>query len=159
VDILEILEEIEDMVEKGSRVPLTSKVLLDSESIMDCLDRIRSAIPEEVRQSKWVIKEREKILREARDEAERMLKDAKNHIDRMAAESEVTKKAQARSQEIIVQAQEISQELRAGAHVYADDVLSKLEVQLEKNLQVIREGRQQLHQHPKKAAESAKTAK
>jgi cell division septum initiation protein DivIVA len=157
--ILEIIEEIEAMVEGGSRVPLTSKVLLDGDNILDGLDRIRSAIPEEIRQAKWVTKERERILKEARDEAERMIKEARNHIERLAAESEVTKKAQVRSQEIVAQAQETAQELRSSALGYADDVLAKLEVNLEKNIQTIREGRQQLRQPPKKAAETAKTAK
>ena len=66
MDIFEMLDELEEIIETGSKIPLTGKVVVDAEELLDCLDQIRSVLPEEIRQARWVAKERERMLSEAK---------------------------------------------------------------------------------------------
>ena len=61
MDLLSALNELEELIENSGRVPLTRKVMVNEDSILDLLDRIRTTIPEEIRQAKWIIQERRKL--------------------------------------------------------------------------------------------------
>lgn len=144
MDVLKIIDEIEEIVENSSRIPMTGKVLLDSDTVLEYLDRIRTILPEELRQAKWVSKEKERMLKEAQEESERVLEEARQQVKRLANESEVVKQANAQAEAIIAQAKLMAKEMKNGATTYADDVLKQLEGNLEKALAVIKKGRDEL---------------
>jgi len=101
-------------------------------------------LPEEIRQAKWVVRERERILDEAKTEAEEMKEDARSKIIKLAQESEVVKEAKLQSEEIIAEAYKTASEIKSGAHQYADDVLFSVESRLQRTLAIIDEGRSEL---------------
>lgn len=144
MEIIRLMDELEEVLDKSRRIPLTSKVVIDEDIILDYLDRIRALLPEEIRQAKWIAKERERLLEEAAREKERLIEDARNYIARMADESEVAKKAQAFSEEIVQQAKKVAREIKNGANEYADELLRCVENTLEKNIIGIRKGREEL---------------
>ena len=43
-----ILKELEETVSTASRVPLSSKVLVDGDAILDFVDKIYAALPERI---------------------------------------------------------------------------------------------------------------
>lgn len=144
MDVLKIIDEIEEVVENGSRIPMTGKVLLDSDSLLDYLDRIRTILPEELRQAKWVSKEKDRMLKEAHEESEKMLEEARIQVKRAAQESEIVKQANAQADAIVGQAKQMSKEMRVGATQYADDILKQLEGNLEKAIAIIKKGREEI---------------
>jgi len=77
MDILDVLNELEELVEESTKVPLVGKILIDDDLILDMIDHIRTALPEEMRLAKSVAVERERIIEEARNEAKRMQPDSR----------------------------------------------------------------------------------
>lgn len=146
MDIFKILDEFEELVKNSKRVPITGKVMVSEDVILDFLDQIRSVLPDEIHQAKLLNKERERVIQEAREEAERIIAEAHQQANRMINESDLVRQAQAASEEIITQAKRLAKEIKSGATEYADEILRKLESSIDQNLSVIRKAREELNQ-------------
>ncbi|MCL6638882.1 MAG: ATPase [Firmicutes bacterium] len=146
MDLLSVLNELEEVIENSSKIPMTRKILVDEERVLDLLDRIRTTLPEEIRQAKWIIQEREKVLADSQREATRILEDARRQVEIKADDSEVARQAKSVAEEIVRKAEAVSREIREGARVYADDILKNMEDSLGNILEQIRQGRSELKQ-------------
>lgn len=146
LDIFELLDALEELVDSSPKIPLSSKALVNYEDVLDCIDQIRSVLPEEIRQARWVAKERDRIISEAKHDAERILLEARSRIDELAEETEVVKKAREMAEEIMEKARATSLEIRRGSEIYAEEILCKLEDNLNSVLDTIRLGREELNQ-------------
>lgn len=144
MSILVMFNELEDMIENAPGVPLTDKVLISADRVLELLDQIRTSLPEEIRQAKLVIKEKQRILDDAGEEAERVSKEAKEYIARMADDNEVMHQARAQAELIIKKAEETAHEIRQGADSYADEMLERLQNNLEKATTTIINCREEL---------------
>src|SRR5687767_3768737 len=69
MDVLELIDELRGLVHGAKQLPLTGQVRVDKKKLYDRLDQVRSTIPEEIRQARWIVKEREEMLADARREA------------------------------------------------------------------------------------------
>ena len=77
MDVLVLIDKLDDLVHNAKPVPLTDQVRVDKEEIYDILDQMRATIPEEIKQARWIVKERQEMLAEAKREAERIVKEAR----------------------------------------------------------------------------------
>ncbi len=99
---------------------------------MTCLIRC-ATIPEEIKQARWIVKERQEMLQEAK--AERILTEGREKRRRgWPGEQEVVKRAQRQAEDIIREAEAREREIRLGAEDYADEILRTLETNLDKFL-------------------------
>jgi cell division septum initiation protein DivIVA len=144
LDVLELIDKLDDLIHNARAVPLTDQVRIDREAIYELLDQMRSTIPEEVKQARWIVKERQEMLAEAKREAERIVGDARDKASQEASEQEVVKRAEREAAEILEEARQREREVRLGAEDYADEVLGTLEVNLGKFLQAVQRGRERL---------------
>ena len=85
MDVLVLIDKLDDLVHNAKPVPLTDQVRVDKEEIYDILDQMRATIPEEIKQARWIVKERQEMLAEAKREAERILKEARERQERLSA--------------------------------------------------------------------------
>ena len=99
--VLQLLDELEDVLDSSKAVPFSNKVSVDKEEIYDIISEIRMKLPNELKQSKWVIEERNKILIDAQREADEIVKNAEDRMVRMIDDNEVTKKAYEQAAAII----------------------------------------------------------
>lgn len=153
INVNRILDEIEELIDSSARIPMTGKILLDDEILLDYLDRIRTGLPEELRQAKWLTKERQRLLQEAEAESQRILEEARIYVTKMASENEIVREARAHAEEIILQAKKEAKELRVGAKDYADDVLRQLEHTLGKSIHAVKKGREELEMYQERPEE------
>jgi len=137
---------MEELIENCARIPMTRKVLVDEDRLLDFMDRIRTTMPDEIRQAKWIIQEREKVIADSKREAARILEDAQKEIEKQAEESEVARQAQIVAEEIINKAKTIAQEVREGARAYADDILKSLAENVAGVMEQIQQGRDELEE-------------
>ena len=144
MDVLVLIDKLDDLIHNARSVPLTDSVMIDSEEIYDLLDQMRSTIPEEIKQARWIVKERQEMLAEAKQEAERLLSEAQERAEKLAADTEVVRLAEKNAQQIMEDAREHEREIRLGAEDYADEVLGNLEMNLEKFIAAVRRGRERL---------------
>ena len=144
MEIFTLLENLEDLLESGSKVPFSSKVMVDMEEVREILEDIRLKLPDEIKQAKWVKEERQRIISDAEQEAENLLKDAQNKIITMVDEHVITKQALEQKEEIIENANKVSKEISIGTRDYADAMLEKVEDVLKETLEVIKNNRKEL---------------
>ena len=145
MDVLVLIDKLDDLVHNAKPVPLTDQVRVDKEEIYDILDQMRATIPEEIKQARWIVKERQEMLAEAKREAERIVKEARERSrSSWSAEEEVTKQAERAAEDIIEDARAREREIRLGAEDYADEILNTLEVNLSKFIAAVQRGRERL---------------
>lgn len=144
MNLIILLDRLDQMIESATEIPLTGKCLIDSEEALDLLDRIRNAIPEEVKRAEWLTAEKDRVIREGQAEAERMLSQAQEYISKMVSESEITRKAKENRDRIIAEAEEQAQTIEQEARNYAQSILGNLQDALERTLEVVKKGRDEL---------------
>ena len=54
INLIILLDKLEDLIEQAPEIPLTGRVLLDADEVLDLLERIRNAVPEEVKRAEIV---------------------------------------------------------------------------------------------------------
>ena len=144
MDVLVLIDKLDDLVHNARPVPLTDQVRVDREEVYDILDQMRATIPEEIKQARWIVKERQEMLAEAKREAERIVKEAREQQQRLVDQEEISRQAERAAEEIVEEAREREREIRLGAEDYADDILNTLEVNLTKFIAAIQRGREQM---------------
>lgn len=144
MDVLALIDKLDDLVHNARAVPLTDQVRIDREAVYEILDQMRSTIPEEIKQARWIVKERQEMLAEAKREADRIVQEATEKAERQASQQEVVKLAEKQAAELVDDARMREREVRLGAEDYADEVLGTLEVNLEKFTAAVRRGRERL---------------
>src|SRR3954467_7178870 len=146
MDVLVLIDKLDDLVHNAKAVPLTDQVRIDREEIYDILDQMRATIPEEIKQARWIVKERQEMLAEAKREGDRLLGEGREEAMREAPQTEIAKPAERQAQEIIDDARRQAREQRLEIEDWADSILSTLEVNLDKFLAAVRRGRGRLHE-------------
>ena len=144
MDVLVLIDKLDDLVHKAKKFPLTDEVRVDREEIYDLLDQMRATIPEEIKQARWIVKERQEMLEEAKRESERVVREAREQQARLVSDEEVTKQAERAADEIVEDARAREREIRLGAEDYADEILNTLEVNLQKFTAAVQRGRDRL---------------
>ena len=146
MDVLVLIDKLDDIIHNARSVPLTDSVMIDSEEIYDILDQMRATIPEEIKQARWIVKERQEMLAEAKRECDRLLQEAREQAVREASQTEIVKLAERQAQDITDDARRQAREMRLEIEDWADGILSTLEVNLDKFLAAVRRGRERLHE-------------
>ena len=146
MDVLVLIDKLDDLVHNAKAVPLTDQVRIDREEIYDILDQMRATIPEEIKQARWIVKERQEMLAEAKREVDRLLAEAREQAVREASQTEIVKIAERQAQDIVDEARREAREARLEMEDWADGILSTLEVNLDKFLSAVKRGRERLHE-------------
>jgi hypothetical protein len=144
VDFMYLLDRLEEALVTGSRVPLMARTLVDEQECLDILDQMRVAMPNEIKEARRVIAERDHILAQAREETERIVRGAEVRANRMVEEHAIVRSAQSRAIQIEEQAEREALGIREDADSYAGTVLSRVQERLEQALSSVRTGLREL---------------
>ena len=101
-------------------MPLTDQVRIDREAIYELLDEMRSTIPEEVKQARWIVKERQEMLAEAKREADRIVNEAREHAAREVSQQEIVRNAEREAESVIEDARMREREVRPVSYTHLD---------------------------------------
>ncbi len=144
MEIFTLLENLEEIMESGQKVPFSTKVMVDIEEFREILEEIRLKLPDDLKQAKWVKEERQRIMSDAEKEANSLLKEAEGKIISMVDEHVITKQALAQKEEIIENANKVSKEISNGTREYADSILQKVEDVLRETMDLVHTNRREL---------------
>ncbi|MBI4744880.1 MAG: ATPase [Actinobacteria bacterium] len=144
MDFMTLIDKLENLVANGKHIPLTNSVIIDEQKIYALIDEMRGTIPDEVKQARWIIKERQEMLEEAEKEANKYISEAMTKAESLLSEREVVRLAEEKAKELIEAARAREREVRLGAEDYADEMLANLEVHLGKLLSAVQRGRDRL---------------
>lgn len=142
MNITEILDTIDDMLDKSWGLPLSGgKCVVDVERLRDLVGDIRLNMPVEVKQAKMIVADRKQIVDDAKREAEIIIQKAEERAKAIVDHDELVKQAQIRANEINTQAQVQSRELKRATNDFVDKSLQEIEGILMKNTQEIKSAR------------------
>ena len=143
MDALEIIDKIEELLDKGKKVPFTSNIMISENEIYEILDELRNVLPEEFRQARWIVKEREGMIEESKRQSDRIIREAKERAEMLVNEAEILKNAKRQAENLLSIAEAKSRTIRLEAEDYADEKLAGFEAALHKILAAIERGREQ----------------
>lgn len=147
INLVILLDKFEEIIDKAPEIPLTGKVLLDSDELLDLVDKIRNSIPEDVKRAEMVSTEKDRVISEGQQKAERMIAQAEEYANKLVRESEIHRQAQQEAKRIIEDAQKKAREMEEGSREYARDILEKLHGSLNRTIQVVDKGREELERN------------
>lgn len=124
----------------GKKLPLTNNVVVDQSAVLELIDQLRAAVPDEVRQARRITAEAGRITDRAREEGDAIIARAQEQAALMIEERELVKLSQQRAGEILEAANVEAAEVRRGADEYAAGVLIRLEGECIKALTSIKRG-------------------
>lgn len=125
--VLELLDELDEIIEVASSVPVVRKVMVDPNEIQEIVKEIRLELPDEIQQAQWIKNERTRILNEAKAEYETIINDAQSKAERLVEADEITIKAKQRADEILKVARENSSVMKMSILDYTDSMLYNLQ--------------------------------
>lgn len=137
MDIQFLVERLETLVVNARKLPMTNNAVLDQAALLDLIDQLRVAIPEEVKQARRINQESDRVLGRAREEAEQIIAAAQEQAALLLQDQVILREAEGRAEDIERRAQSKADETMRGADQYATDVLLRLQGDLEKTLSVI----------------------
>ncbi len=144
MDIMALIDRIEEIVDNAKGVPFTNQKMVEPDAVYEIIDEIRAQFPDELKQARWIVKERQEMLEEAEKEANRILEEASDRAAALASEQEVVRLAESQAADILDRSRQQEREIRLGAEDYADEMLANLEVNLGKLLTAVQRGRDRL---------------
>ena len=135
MSIDEILEMMDDMLDKAVNVPFTSKKsLIEVDKMRDLIDEIRINMPKEVKQARDLVNDRKTILNDAKNEAANIISRAEQRAAMLVSQQEIVRQANAKANELNATAQAQTKELRDLTNKYVDNMLTKVEELLSNDL-------------------------
>ena len=143
MDIMEIIDMMEDTINKASTVPLTGKIMLDKDELLDYIQEMRLVYPEQLKEAKWVKTERQRILAEAEERADAIKKSAEEMQEKLVDEHEITRQAYEKADAIRDMSERDSREIKMDTDKYVDEILADVEHRLHLLLRKVREDREE----------------
>ncbi|MBK9710268.1 MAG: hypothetical protein IPO81_02860 [Kouleothrix sp.] len=128
-----MIDELEDALAEGRRVFFSGRLLVDEERILDIIDRMRVAVPEELKQARRVISEQDRLIGEAQ-----------SHVSQVLEEQGLMAAVEAERMRLLDQAERDAAVVRAGADDYARQVLEELEQRLTRLVASVQNGLREL---------------
>ncbi len=146
MDILVLIDRLDALVDESRSWPLSDQVRIDRELLFELLDRMRDAIPVELREAQWIAKERAEMLADARRQAERIVREGRERQARLVTGQEIYRQAQRGAEDIIDDARDTEREIALGAEDYVEEIMSTVESNLERICAAVRRSRARLRE-------------
>ena len=140
MDILHLVDRLEELFNESSSLPLTKKVLIDEEKLLDLIDQMRLAIPDEIKKAQSIINQKDRIIAQSNEEANRTISLAKEQSKILCSKDAIVQEAKILAEEIIRKSKEETKLIIKEADQYAIDSLDHLEIELSKILSQVRNG-------------------
>jgi F0F1-type ATP synthase membrane subunit b/b' len=143
-DLETVLLQVREMIDSARTMPMSASVLVNRDEAIDLIDDAIQSMPEELRHARWLLKERDEYLSQARSDAEDIVEEARVQAERMVERTEVAREARRVAQQLVAHAEADSRRIRHEAEDYIDQKLASFEVVLERTMQTVVRGREQL---------------
>ena len=130
-NVIELLEYLQDTIERAPKVPISGKAMIDKDDVLDIIEQIVNYLPDEFKKAKWIVSEKDRILGAAKDEYNSVRKETIEIMRQNVERHDIVKEAKIRAQEIISSAKKDAKAIRLGSRDYSNEILTDLDKQLE----------------------------
>lgn len=143
-DTERLLRRVLEIVESARPVPLSTSAMINREEVAGLLEQVLETFPPELRESRWLLKERAEFLAKARSDGEELVGRARSRAEQMVQRSEVVRAAEARARQIVTAAEADARRMRLECEDYCDKKLGSFEIVLERTMKLVHQGRAKL---------------
>jgi cell division septum initiation protein DivIVA len=140
MDIMHLVDRLEELINRSRAIWFTHNVIVDEDRVLDLIDQMRVAIPDEVKKAQQQIAQRDRIMAQAQEEANRTLAIAREKSEQLVSRDAIVQAAQARADQILLQARGDVVNVRREADDYVIDTLRRLEMEMDRLLTQVRNG-------------------
>ena len=140
MDILHLVDRLEELINRSRSIPFTHNVIIDEDRVLDIIDQMRVAIPEEVKKAQQVQAQKDRIIAQAKEEANRTLNLAKEKSDKLMERDSIVQDARKKANQIVAEAEVQAKATRTDADEYVSETLMYLEIALERVINQVRNG-------------------
>ncbi len=148
MDIQHLVDRLEDLIDEGRHIPFSRFTTIDEERALEIIDQMRISIPEEIEKAARVLGQRDRIVAQANEEAARIVQQARDRTEQMLDREATVQAAQNRAANLVEQAHQEAESIMVDADNYVLGVLSNLEHQLGKAMNIVRNGINQVSDQP-----------
>jgi len=111
----ELVRRVMDVINAARPMPLSTSVMVSRDEILELLEAALMELPDEVREARWLLKEREDLLSKARIDAGLVIEEARTRVAQMVQRTEVVRSAERKARQMVEEAD--SQARRRGHEV------------------------------------------
>ena len=126
MDILYLVDRLENLLASSRRMPLVNSIMIKEADILNIVDSMRTSIPDEIKQARRIIQEKERILAQAQADASALLARAREESERAVNREGLLRIAEERSQEMVRMGEEKAEQLKNEADGYVVETLRAL---------------------------------
>jgi cell division septum initiation protein DivIVA len=155
MDILHLVDRLEELFNESRPIWFTNNVIVDEDRMLDIIDQMRVAIPEQVKKAEKLLAERDKMLAQAQEEANRTIQLAREKGEGLLERDSIVEAAQAKAAQIIDPAHAEAEVTRIEADNYVLETLTNMEIEMERALNQVRNGIRALHHTQQQAQAEA----
>jgi vacuolar-type H+-ATPase subunit H len=152
---LQLVDRLEELVERGRRLPFGGSVTIDREAFLNIVDQMRITIPQEIRRYQEFEAERDRYIAQAQQDARTILEQAHEDAARLLDEQSIKRQAELDAQRMMDRARREAEEVRSGSDAYALASLQQLDLQVQRLARTIQNGLEELTANAQQAAEAA----
>ena len=124
MDIAGRLQQLEEIVQEAKSMPLSSSVLINKDEVLEMLQQMQEDLPDEIKQARWIVKDREELLAKARGEGDRLIEQAREEQLRMARKEEIVARANVEAERILAETDDKTRSMVEEAEDYVDAKLA-----------------------------------
>jgi len=139
-----LINRVLDVVSTAKAMPLSASVLVSRDEVTDLLSAALERLPDELREARWLLRERAEFMAEREREAEALMDDVRAQAERMVSRTEVVRQANQVAQRILDDANDEARRMRHEAEDYCDQKLAGMEIVLERIMRTVQAGRAKL---------------
>ena len=140
----DLLDEAIQLVADARPAPMSSMAKVDRDELLDLLEDIRDLQPEEVKAARWLLRERDQFLADARREHDAIIEQGRAEVARIVDRQAVVEAGEDKARRIVTQAREDARQTRRQLDDYCERKLANFERMLNETMSAVREGRQRL---------------
>jgi F0F1-type ATP synthase membrane subunit b/b' len=153
-DVETLLHRLADTIGNARPMPLSASVMVNRDELLELVEEALGRLPVELREARWLLKEREEFLAKAQREADDILDAARVQAERMVQRTEVVRTAQHTARSLVDEAEAEARRLRHEAEDYCDQKLAQFEIVLDRTIKTVQAGRSRLSVAPQPGEEA-----
>jgi cell division septum initiation protein DivIVA len=144
VSVEAVLGQVLGILAGAKSMPLSSSIIISREEVTGLLRTALDRLPDELRQARWLLREREEFLAERTREAETLMDEVRAQAERMVQRTEIVRQANSVAQRILDDANDEARTMRHEAEDFCDQKLAGMEIVLDRLIRTVQSGRAKL---------------
>ncbi|MEA2008262.1 MAG: hypothetical protein U9O54_04005 [Chloroflexota bacterium] len=140
MDILHLVDRLEELFNRSRSIPFTHSVIVDEDRMLDIIDQMRVAIPDEVRKAQQILSKQDRVVAHAQEKAARIQNIAQEESEKLVNRDNIVQQSRKKALQVEAEAEVQANATRKDADDYVALTLGNLEIALERVITQVRNG-------------------